>query len=112
MIPSNDVLVAPNLLHLVHELLLEDGVDRLNGDSRTHLRHGKDINDRDRIVVDDFTNHETHDFEGHARAAMLHHLEQREGRDVNLLSRIILLHVDTGLGSLPTAHSLHSHQCT
>ena len=79
VIPPYNILVAPDLFHLVHELLLENGIDRLNGDCRSHLRHGKDINDSDGVIVNDFADHETHDFERHASPAVLHHFEQGKG---------------------------------
>ena len=75
VIPANNVLIAPNLLHFVYELLLKDGIDRLNGDSRSHLRHREDINDCDCVVIHDLANHQTHDFEWNTSSAMLHHFE-------------------------------------
>ena len=111
MVPADHVLIAAHLLHLVHKLLLEDRVDRLDGHCRTLLRHREDIDDCDRVVVNDFTDHEAHDFEGHTSPAMLHHLQERERRDVNLLSRIVLLEISTRWDSLAAhaSHTAHHH---
>lgn len=111
MVPTDDILLTSDLLHLLHELLLEDGVDGFDRDSGSHLRHGEDIDDCDGVLVDDFAHHEAHDFEGHSSATMLHHFEQGETRDVDLLASVWLVHIDAGLGHLTsTAHTLHHHQ--
>ena len=112
MIPADHVLLATHLLHLFHELLLEDRVDRLDGDCGTHLRHGEDINHRDGVLVHDLAHHEAHNLERHTCATMLHHLEERETGDVDLLTRVWLLLVHAWLGHLTTSatHALHLHQ--
>ena len=112
MVPAYNVLLTSDLFHFFHEFLLEDGVDRLDGDGRSHLRHGEDIDDGDGVVVNDLTDHQAHDFERHTRTTMLHHLEERERGDVDLLCGIVLFHVDAGLRSLTASHALHSHQCS
>ena len=108
MIPADNVLLATHLLHHVHKLLLEDGVNGLDRDCCTHLRHRKDIDHSDCVVVNDLTHHESHDFEGHTSATMLHHLKQRQRGDVDLLSGIILVEVGTRRDLLST-HTLHHH---
>ena len=110
MVPSDDILIATDLLHHVHELLLIDWVNRLDGDCRSHLRHREDIDDSDGVVVDDLAHHEAHDFERHTSSAMLHHLQQRERRDVDLLRCVVHFAIHAGLGHLSHAHALHHHQ--
>lgn len=73
VVPPNTTLIATYLLHHVHELLLVDGIDRLNRDCGAHLRHWEDIDDAYCVVIVDLTNHQTHNFKGHTSCTMLHH---------------------------------------
>lgn len=76
VIPSDDVLVPADLFHLVHELLLEDRIDRLDRDCRTHLWHREYIYDCNGVIIHYLAHHETHNFKRHTSSAMFHHFEQ------------------------------------
>jgi len=76
MVPADAVLVAADLLHHVHELLLVNWINGLNRNCGSRLRHGEDIDHRDSVVVNDLAHHQTHDFEWHSSLTMLQHLEQ------------------------------------
>lgn len=76
VVPTYTTLVTTNLLHHLHKLLLVYWINRLHGDSGTHLWHGKNIYYTDRVVVVNLTNHETHNFKGNTCGTMLHHLKE------------------------------------
>lgn len=77
-------LVVPSRLpqHL-HHLHLENGVYSFDTDTSTALWHRKYIDHANCKVIDEFSQHQTHDFHGHACAAMTQHLQEGEGRDVD-----------------------------
>lgn len=75
VIPSHAHLISSYLFHHVHKLLLENGVDWLNTDSCTFLRHWEHIYYCNRIVIMNFSNHEAHDFERNSGSWMLKHFQ-------------------------------------
>ena len=76
MIPANDNLLSADKLKRLKHLSLVGGVDCLNTDCGLQLRHGEDINDLNRVLVDEFAKHDPHHFERNATAAVLHHFKQ------------------------------------
>lgn len=78
MVPAHDILVSTHLLHLIHELLLEYRVDRLDRHRGSLLRHREDIDHGDCVVIYDLTHHEAHNFKRHTSTAVLHHFQKRE----------------------------------
>ena len=88
MIPADTDFVATRLLEHLHKVQRVDGIDRLDADSRSRLRHRENVNNRDCEIVVNLTEHETHDFVWDTSAAMLKHLKKSQRRDVDLLSSI------------------------
>ena len=89
MVPSDHHLGPPHLLQHIQHLGLEHRIDRLDGHARPGLRHRKHVDDLDGIVVHKLAQHEPHHLERHARPTVLQHLEQRERRNVDLLSGVL-----------------------
>ncbi len=93
MVPTYLDLVTTYLFHHFHEFLLVNRINRLNTDSGSFLGHREYINNSDSVVINDFSNHESHDFERDARARMLEHLQESQRRNVDLLRSIRLRHL-------------------
>lgn len=74
VIPTNTHLISANLLHHVHELLLENGINWFDTDRCSFLRHRENINHCDCVVVVNFSNHKSHYFERNTWTSMLQHL--------------------------------------
>eukprot|EP01139_Manchomonas_bermudensis_P014509 Amastigsp_a508550_293.p2 type:complete len:190 gc:universal Amastigsp_a508550_293:602-33(-) len=88
VVPAHNHFRAPRLGQHVEHVGLEDVVDGLDGDASARLRHGKDIDDADCVVVDKAPQHEAHDLHRHTRAGVLEHFEKRQRRDVHHLCRV------------------------
>ena len=67
----------------IHHLHLEHGVDSLNADTRTALRHRKNVHNAHRKVVDKLSKHQAHDLHGYTCPTVPEHLEDGEGGDVH-----------------------------
>lgn len=67
----------------VHHLHLENRVDGLYTNAGTTLGHGENIHHAYREVVDELSQHQTHDFHGNTSAAVSQHLEEGKGGDVD-----------------------------
>ena len=76
MVPTDTHLIATNLFHHVHKLLLEHWVHRLDRDSSTLLGHGEYIDNSDSVIIMYLPDHESHDLEGNSRPRMLQHLQE------------------------------------
>lgn len=112
VIPADDDLWAAGLFEHVKHLGLEDWVDGLDGDARSALRHGEDVDDLDCVIVDEFAEHEPHDLHGDSGAAVLEHLEQRERGDVDGLCGVHDRRVRIGRALALREHSLEAiHSC-
>jgi hypothetical protein len=97
VIPSNNHLWSSSLFQHIQHFCLEDVIDRFDSDSSTRLRHCKDIHTRDLLVsillqsrsgvrlgkdemtngviIDEFSQHQTHDFHRYSRSTVLEHLQ-------------------------------------
>lgn len=67
----------------VHHLHLENRVDGLYTNAGTTLGHGENIHHAYREVVDELSQHQTHDFHGNTSTAVSQHLEEGKGGDVD-----------------------------
>lgn len=65
----------PSLLEHFDHLGLENMVHRLYRYSGTGLRHGKDVDNLDRIFVHELSEHQAHNFHGHTCSAVFEHLK-------------------------------------
>lgn len=70
MVPSDDLFRTTCLLQHVEHHLLEDVVDGLDRDSRTRLWHGEDIGDLHSVLVNELSEHETHNFHRYTGTAV------------------------------------------
>lgn len=71
MVPADAILgAACDRQELDHALLI-DWIHGFDGDAACCLGHGEDVHDLDVVVVDDFAEQETHDFEGDTGSSML-----------------------------------------
>lgn len=98
VVPSYDHLGPTGLLEHVEHFGLEDVVNRFDSDSRSGLRHGKDVyagylmsaraatRRAHSVIIDKLSQHQSHHFHRHTSATVLEHLEKREGRDVDRLA--------------------------
>lgn len=71
-----------SLLQHVHHRRLKDRIYSLDTDTGTALRHGIHINNLDRVVVDEFTQHQAHDLHRYPGPPVAQHFEQRKRGDV------------------------------
>lgn len=72
----------------LHHLHLEHRVDGLDTDAGTTLWHGKHVHDTDSEIVDELSQHQSHDFHWYTCPAMSQHLEEGEGGNVDGLGVI------------------------
>ena len=75
--------IPSRLAQHVHHLGLEDGIHGLDRHTGSRLRHGKDVDDAHRVVVDKLSQHQPHDFHGHTGASVAEHLEEGERGNVD-----------------------------
>lgn len=62
VVKRKPVNVPSSLPQHVQHLCLENGVNSLDGNSRSALGHSKNINHTNGVVVDKFAQHQAHDF--------------------------------------------------
>lgn len=75
VVPAYDRLLTSRLPQHIHHLGLEDRVYSFNGDTSPGLRHRKHVYDAHCVIVDELSQHETHNFHRHTGAAVAQHLE-------------------------------------
>ena len=88
MVPADADLWASHLSQHLHELLLVGWINSFDTHRAGNSWHGEDIHTFDRIVVDDFAQHNAHHFERDARLTVLQHLNHGQWRYFNLLGRV------------------------
>ena len=110
VVPPHDHLPPPGLLEHVEHLGLVDRVDGLDADRRAGLGHAEHVDAVDGVVVDELAEHEAHDLHGDAGPAVLEHLEEGQGRHVDLFGRVGRRGVGTGTASHPPSAGHAPHQ--
>lgn len=88
MVPTDNHFGTTGLLEHVKHLCLEDGIDGFDGYASSTLRHGENINDGYGVVIDELTQHESHDFHGDPCSSVFEHFQESKGGNVDGLSGI------------------------
>mmetsp|Transcript_31889 Transcript_31889/g.93710 ORF Transcript_31889/g.93710 Transcript_31889/m.93710 type:complete len:331 (+) Transcript_31889:2125-3117(+) len=105
VVPTHHHLTAAGLLQHVEHLGLVDGIDGLDADAGARLGHAEHVDAVDGVVVDELAEHEAHDLHGDAGPAVLEHLEEGEGRHVDLFGGV----GSRGVGVHTAAHPAAGH---
>ena len=90
MVPPDNIFGSLSLLEQVEHVLLVGRVEGFDRNQVPALRHGEHVHHLDGVVVDDFPQHQAHDFDGHSGSAMLEHFEEGEWRNLDLLGGVRL----------------------
>ena len=105
VIPSNTHLISANLLHHIHELLLENRIYWFYTDSSSFLGHREDVNNSDCIIIMNLSHHQAHDFKWNSSSRVLQHFQKGQRRDINLFTSVRLGNFSSwGLSSSSSTH--------